>query len=276
MRKRPLYLKNRGLVGPRAVLHAGPLSRLRKEIRLPGHAAHVLVCTDIITLFQLSRVHVGHLSDQQLLTLFCWTSTTKQCNSNTNCTNADPLLLWSLLIVTTKVFRVYVRTQVQFQKYSSTQFVTSTLQENEWLLHAPTAMLRQRSRVPIEKVAEQASELVWVHSIVFSPQAGFSRNQNPVRRPVWPQHTASWADSQGQVAIAFPRLYTFPPSPLGAFMSSDARDLQQRKVEHFVGEKCSDKFRLEFDFHVILEIFYMPQICDMEQTALLPLRRKVC
>jgi hypothetical protein len=24
-----------------------------------------------------------------------------------------------------------------------------------------------------------------------------------------------------------------------------------------VGEKCSDKFRLEFDFHVFLEIFYM-------------------
>ena len=37
-----------------------------------------------------------------------------------------------------------------------------------------------------------------------------------------------------------------------------------------MGEKRSDKFRLEFDFHVILEIFYMPQICDMGQTALLP------
>jgi len=34
-------------------------------------------------------------------------------------------------------------------------------------------------------------------------------------------------------------------------------------VELFVGEKCFDKFRLEFDFHVILEIFYMPRICDM-------------
>ena len=33
-------------------------------------------------------------------------------------------------------------------------------------------------------------------------------------------------------------------------------------------------FRPEFDFHVILEIFYMPQICDMGQTALLPLRSK--
>jgi hypothetical protein len=62
----------------------------------------------------------------------------------------------------------------------------------------------------------------------------------------------------------------FPPSPLGAF-TSDAKDLQQQKVELFVGEKCSDKFRLEFDFHVILEIFYMPQLYDMGQTALLPL-----
>jgi hypothetical protein len=54
------------------------------------------------------------------------------------------------------------------------------------------------------------------------------------------------------------------------------RDLQQRKVELFVGEKCSDKFCLQFDFHVIVEIFYMPQICDMWHTALLPLRRKAC
>jgi hypothetical protein len=38
-------------------------------------------------------------------------------------------------------------------------------------------------------------------------------------------------------------------------------------VELFVGEKCSEKFRLEFDFLVILEIFYMPQICDMGQTS---------
>ena len=43
-----------------------------------------------------------------------------------------------------------------------------------------------------------------------------------------------------------------------------------------VGEKYFYRFRLEFDFHVILEIFYMPQISDMGQTALLPLRRKAC
>jgi hypothetical protein len=28
------------------------------------------------------------------------------------------------------------------------------------------------------------------------------------------------------------------------------------------------------DFHAIVGIFYMPQICDMGPTALLPLRRK--
>jgi hypothetical protein len=53
----------------------------------------------------------------------------------------------------------------------------------------------------------------------------------------------------------------FPPSPLGAFTSNDARDLQQQKVELFVGEKRSDKFGVESDFHVILGILYMPQIC---------------
>jgi hypothetical protein len=75
----------------------------------------------------------------------------------------------------------------------------------------------------------------------------------------------------------------FPPpldvptfSLLGAFTSNDVRDLQQRKVELFVDEKCSDKFGLESEFHVILGIFFMPQICDMGQTALLPLRRKTC
>jgi hypothetical protein len=45
-------------------------------------------------------------------------------------------------------------------------------------------------------------------------------------------------------------------------------------VELFVGEKCSDKFGLESDFHVILGIFYIPQIYDMRQTALLPLPKE--
>jgi hypothetical protein len=31
--------------------------------------------------------------------------------------------------------------------------------------------------------------------IVFSPWAGFGKNQSPVRRPVWLWHTAFWASS---------------------------------------------------------------------------------
>ena len=124
---------------------------------------------------------------------------------------------------------------------------------------------------------EDLSTFMIIHSFIrIQPLGRFSRNQSPVRRPVWLWHAASWASSQGQVAIAFLRLQTFPLSPLGAFTSNDARDLQQRKVEPFVGEKCSDKFGLESEIHVILGIFYMPQIRDMGQTALLPLRRKAC
>jgi len=71
-----------------------------------------------------------------------------------------------------------------------------------------------------------------------------------------------------------------PPLDVPAF---SARCLHVRRErppaaegELFVGEKCSDKFSLESDYHVILGIFYMLQICDMGQTALLPLRRKAC
>jgi hypothetical protein len=41
-------------------------------------------------------------------------------------------------------------------------------------------------------------------------------------------------------------------------------------MEIFVGEKCSEKFRLEFDLHVILVIFYLPQICDMDRWLYFP------
>jgi len=70
-----------------------------------------------------------------------------------------------------------------------------------------------------------------------------------------------------------------PPLDVPTF-SASCLHVQRRErplaAAVFVGEKCSEKFRLEFDLHVILEIFYMPQICDMGQTALLPLRRKAC
>ena len=40
--------------------------------------------------------------------------------------------------------------------------------------------------------------------LVFSPWAGLGRDQSSVRRLVWLWYAASWANSQGQLAIAFP------------------------------------------------------------------------
>jgi hypothetical protein len=50
-------------------------------------------------------------------------------------------------------------------------------------------------------------------------------------------------------------------------------EIQQRKVE-LVGRETSDNLAESSEFHATLGIFYMPQIYDMGQTALLPLRRK--
>ena len=45
--------------------------------------------------------------------------------------------------------------------------------------------------------------------LVFSPWAGLGRDQSSVRRLVWLWYAASWASSQGQLAIAFPRFQMF-------------------------------------------------------------------
>ena len=50
----------------------------------------------------------------------------------------------------------------------------------------------------------------------FNHWAGLGRDQSSVRRLVWPWYAASWASFQAQFAIAFPRVQTFPLSPLGA------------------------------------------------------------
>ena len=51
---------------------------------------------------------------------------------------------------------------------------------------------------------------------VFSPWGGLGRDQSSVSRLVQLWYAASWASSYGQFAIAFPRVQTFPLSPLGA------------------------------------------------------------
>jgi hypothetical protein len=66
--------------------------------------------------------------------------------------------------------------------------------------------------------------------------------------------------------------HCFPPPLDVPTFSTRCLHVQRRERPLAAGEKCSDKFRLEFDFHVILDIFYMPKICDMGQTALLALK----
>ena len=56
--------------------------------------------------------------------------------------------------------------------------------------------------------------------LLFSLWASLGRNQSPVRRPVRLWYTASWASSQGQFAIAFPRVQTFPLLPPDASTSN--------------------------------------------------------
>ena len=43
-----------------------------------------------------------------------------------------------------------------------------------------------------------------------------------------------------------------------------------------IGREMAGNLTEISDFHATLGIFYMPQICDMGPTALLPLRRKAC
>ena len=78
--KRPLYLRiGSGWARERfcKLDKDKPLSRPGMELRLFGHAAHVLVYMGTITLSRMSRVHGGQLSEQQFLRLFCCTGTTK-------------------------------------------------------------------------------------------------------------------------------------------------------------------------------------------------------
>ena len=48
--------------------------------------------------------------------------------------------------------------------------------------------------------------------ISIQPLGRFSRNQNPVRPPVWLWHTASWASSQAQIIFLRGRLPLLSPT----------------------------------------------------------------
>jgi hypothetical protein len=55
----------------------------------------------------------------------------------------------------------------------------------------------------------------------------------------------------------------------------DAGDPSSKRCK-LLGEKLSGNLAESSEFHATLGIFYMPQIYDMGQTALRPLRRKSC
>ena len=111
--------------------------------------------------------------------------------------------------------------------------------------------------------------VTFIHSLVFSPKAGYGRNQSPVRRLVWLWHTAFQVVSQGYVAIAFPRLQTFPLSPLGA-STCNRYDRPLSAKEGITGEKWPVNFACDFDFHVNPGFFDMPRKSATWETALLP------
>jgi hypothetical protein len=69
---------------------------------------------------------------------------------------------------------------------------------------------------------------------------------------------------------------TFQPSLLGARTPTDAfRTLAVEAGTTMSGNRPVNSAK-NVGFHVHLGIFYMPPICDMGPTALLPFRRKAC
>jgi hypothetical protein len=68
--------------------------------------------------------------------------------------------------------------------------------------------------------------------------------------------------------------FSFPHHLQRRSTSDDVRDFYQQKVELWVSNGQSN-LAYNATSTGIVEVFYMPQICDMGPTALLPLRRKV-
>jgi hypothetical protein len=67
----------------------------------------------------------------------------------------------------------------------------------------------------------------------------------------------------------------FPLAPPGAPTSPTTRETTSSESGK-CGREIKGNFYDNGDFHATVGIFYMPQICDMGPTALLPLRRKAC
>jgi hypothetical protein len=70
-------------------------------------------------------------------------------------------------------------------------------------------------------------------------------------------------------------LWKFPLALTSAPTSTTTRQTSSRERWNY-GREMTSNFADNGDFHAIVGIFYMPQICNMGPTALLPLRRKAC
>jgi hypothetical protein len=70
-------------------------------------------------------------------------------------------------------------------------------------------------------------------------------------------------------------LWKFPLALPGAPTSTTTWENSTRERGNY-GREMTGNFAENGDFHAIVGTFYIPQICDMWPTALLPLRRKVC
>jgi hypothetical protein len=112
---------------------------------------------------------------------------------------------------------------------------------------------------------------IHIHSLVFSPWVGLAgtRAQSGDRYGSGTLHPRQ--DLRGKLPLLFPAFRRSPPSrPTTRETSSSGR------WNSSWARNVPTNFGREFDFHLILGIFYMPQICGLGQTALLPLRRKAC
>jgi hypothetical protein len=78
-----------------------------------------------------------------------------------------------------------------------------------------------------------------------------------------------------QAHCTYPILWKFPLAPPGAPTSTTMRETSSREKGNY-GREITGNFADNGDFHAVVGIFYMLQICDMRETALLPLRRKAC
>ena len=78
--------------------------------------------------------------------------------------------------------------------------------------------------------------------LVFNPWAGLGRDQSSVRRLVWLWYAASWASSQGQLAIAFPRFLDVPTFHRQMPQRPSRRERSQRRKWELWARMLSGNF----------------------------------